>query len=194
MLAVESHQNQITAIDPNDYLYLVEIVAHKFRKKRVFEKIQDTDAYSIASIELVKAAKAFNPNINKDFSKYAYRAMCNGVIQNIRYQKAKKRTVKHVDITDQEWTQVKDKCFESLEQDSKKLLLKLFVESPDDNEQDRLDKDLLIDIYIHHKKVPAIAEQEGVSRVAIYNRIKRIIGKIRQQHRELVEDEIKNLY
>jgi RNA polymerase sigma factor (sigma-70 family) len=171
------------------YMFLVEIVAHKFRKKNIFENIQDSEAYSVASIELVKAAATYDPKVNPDFSRYAYRIMCNGVVAHFRYQNRKKRIADHVYMTDREWGELKEKKpLESSEfSGNKELILKLFENRPEDSHQDRLDKRLLLEIYINGKKIPVIAEQYGVSRVTVYNRIKRITNKIRQRHADLMD-------
>ena len=68
-------------INPSDFVFLAKVVAHKFRKKsRKVEKIEDSEQYSVALLELVRAASIYDSSIHEDFSRFAFRAMCNGVI------------------------------------------------------------------------------------------------------------------
>lgn len=168
-----------------DYIFLAEVVAHKFRNKN-FEKVQDSEAYSIACLELVLAAEGFDPAIQGDFSKYAYRAMLNGVIQHIRRKKAKKRTANFETITDKDFRNIPEKL-EGLPDCLPVDLLKTLLADLGDTKQDKDDKALLTEIYLGGKRIPVIAEQYGISRVTVYNRLRRIIGKIRQRHADLVE-------
>lgn len=177
---------QAAPIKVADYIFLAEVVAHKFRNKKRFEKIEDTEPYSIACEELVKAAVDFNPAVQGDFSRYAYRAMLNGVIEHIRHKKAKKRTANFETITDKEFRNIPEKL-EGLPECLPVDLLKTLLADLGDTEQDRDDKSLLTEIYLGGKKVPVIAEQYGISRVTVYNRLRRILGKIRQRHADLVE-------
>lgn len=167
-------------INPADYIFLVKIVAHKFRTK--IERIEDSEAYSIASLELIQAAQSYNPTINEDFSRYAYRAMCNGIIDYIRYNKTKKRTADVVSLTDRDWEEIPEEHLNSIPTD---LYTKLMDDSQD-SDQDRQDKALLLDIFIQGKKASVIAEEHGVTRTTVYSRLNRIIGKIRQQHADLI--------
>ena len=176
-------------IDPTKYIFLVEVIAHKFRKKfgGKFERIEDTEPYSIASLELVKAAASYNPRINEDFSRYAFRAMRNGIIESIRYRNRKKRTAEFYKLTNVEWQEIpaEDESIPSnvMNADLNQVLLDI-----EDSEQDRIDKAILAEIYLHGKKIPLVAEKYGITRMTVYNRIHRIIGKIRQRHPDFIED------
>lgn len=177
------------AIDPTKYFFLVEAIAHKFRKKfrGKFEKIEDTEPYSIASMELVKAAAGYDPEVNEDFSRYAFRAMRNGIIEAIRRQNRQKRTAEFSNLTNLEWQELPEKE-QVLSVDIPSDVYQTLMENhPDDSEQDRADKALLTEIYIQGKKIPFIAEKYGISRMTVYNRLRRIIGKIRQRHGDLIE-------
>jgi RNA polymerase sigma factor (sigma-70 family) len=172
-------------IDVTKFMFLVEMVAHKFRKK--VEVIEDTEVYSIASLELVKAAKSFNPIVNTDFRRFAYKAMCNGVIEQIRFSKRKKRTVNLEPLTDKQWQTVPEHQQNPIfdEQLYKRLISSYSGESL----QDKADKELLLEVYIHGKKIPIIAEEQGVTRATIYNRLNRIVAKIRKAHADLIAEE-----
>lgn len=178
---------QAAPVKVADYLFLVEVIAHKFRNKKKYEKIEDTEPYSIACEELVKAAVGFDAAVQGDFSRYAYRAMLNGVIEHIRHKKAKKRTATFEPISDKDFRSIPEKSEglpDSLPVD---LLKTLLADDGTDTKQDKDDKALLTEIYLGGKKIPVIAEQYGISRVTVYNRLRRILGRIRQRHAGLVE-------
>lgn len=165
-------------INLSDYIYLIEIVAHKFRSK--VEHIQDSDPYSIASIELVKAIETYDPNLNEDFSRYAYKIMCNGVNDSLRYNKRQKRSALFEDLSHEEWMGIPDKEHPiSLPED---LLAKLT------DGLNKEDKTILLDVVLHNKKITDLAKEQNVSRVAIYNRIHKIVSNIRESHADLIEN------
>jgi len=177
------------AIDPTKYIFLVEAISHKFRNKfgRKFVKIEDTEQYSIASFELVKAAAAFDPEVNEDFSRYAYRAMRNGIIAAIRHRNRQKRTAEFDELTDLDWQELSAKEQIPSTDIPPEVYQTLMDNHPEDTEQDFSDKAILTEIYIQGKRIPFIAEKYGISRVTVYNRLRRIIGKIRQRHNDLIE-------
>ena len=175
---------QVAPIQIADYIFLAKVVAHKFRRK--VEKIEDTEAYSIACVELVKAAVSYNPTVQEDFSRYAYRAMLNGVIEHIRRRKAKKRTANFETISDKDFRNIPEDL-DTLPENLPVDLLRTLLADIDDTEQDRSDKALLTEIYLGGTKIPVIAEKYGISRVTVYNRLRRILGKIRQRHAGLIE-------
>lgn len=176
-------------IDPTKYIFLVEAIAHKFRKRfrGKFENIEDSEPYSIASMELVKAAAGYDPEVNEDFSRYAFRAMRNGIIEVIRHRNRQKRTAEFSKLTDLDWQEVPEKEQVLSADIPSDVYQTLMANHPDDTEQDHADKALLTEIYIQGKKIPFIAEKYGISRVTVYNRLRRIIGKIRQRHGDLIE-------
>ena len=176
-------------IDIAKYTFLVKAIAHKFRKKfsNKFEKIEDTEGYSIAFLELVKAAAEYDPSINGDFSRYAFRVMKNGIIEAIRHRHRQKRTAEFTKLTSLEWEEIEEKAQASPSSIPQDVYETLLGDHPDDTAQDRADKILLTEIYIQGKKIPLIAEKYGVSRVTVYSRLRRIIDKIRQRHSDLIE-------
>ena len=175
-------------IDPTKYIFLVEAIAHKFRKRfgGKFEKIEDTEPYSIALMELVKAAAGYDPEVNEDFSRYAFRSMRNGIVEAIRHRNRQKRTAEFAKLTTLEWQELPEKEVLSADIPSD-VYQTLMANHQDDTEQDHADKALLTEIYIQGKKIPFIAEKYGISRMTVYNRLRRIIGKIRQRHGDLIE-------
>jgi len=177
------------AIDPAKYIFLVEAISHKFRKKfrGDFEQIEDTEQYSIASMELVKAAAGYDPEVGEDFARYAFRAMRNGIIEAIRHQNRQKRTAEFSKLTDLEWQELPEKEPVLSNDIPPDVYRTLMVNHPEDTDLDRADKALLTEIYIQGKKIPFIAEKYGITRMTVYNRLRRIIGKLRQRHGDLIE-------
>lgn len=152
-------------IDTTKYIFLVEAIAHNFRRKfgGKFERIEDTEPYSIASLELIKAAAAYNPDLNKDFSRYAFRAMRNGIIEAIRHRNRQKRTANFSELTNSEWEKVPEK--NEVRSMSDFDIHQALENHPEDSEQDCDDKAILIEVYIHGNKLQSVAEKYGVSRM-----------------------------
>lgn len=171
-------------VDAAEYLYLAEIVARKFYRGN--EPIRDTELYSIACQELVRISSEYRPEVNEDFTRFAFRAMKNAILDHIRYKKAKKRTAAFEPLSDRQWQDLPDEQSETPDCLPIDLLRTLLGDHPDDTDQDRADKTLLEEIYLQGKKVPVI-EQYGISRVTVYNRLRRILGKIQERHAELIE-------
>lgn len=186
-----SESIESTNVDLTEYIFLVEVVARKFHKKfhGNFERIQDTELYSIASVELVKAAASYNPTINEDFGRYAFRVMRNGIIESIRYRNRQKRTADFCKLNDLKWQEVPEKkqtlkvpAYETMQQICKKLI----ENQPEDTPQDRIDKTILSEVYVEGKNVSDVAKKNKITRVTVYNRLSRIIKKIQKQHSDLI--------
>lgn len=189
LATIELPPRKVVPIDPTKYMFLVEAIAHKFRKKfsGKFEKIEDTEPYSIASFELIKAAAGYDASKNEDFSRYAFRAMRNGIIESIRHQNRQKRTAEFSRLTDLEWQELSEEKQFSLVGVSSEVFQTLTATHSDDSEQDRDDKLLLMEVYFQGNNISLIAEKHGISRVTVYSRLRRIIEKIRQVHGDLIE-------
>ena len=113
------------------------------------------------------------------FDRYAMRAMRNGIVQQIRLKNCKKRFAQFEPLTDQQW---QDFPKENKEIEFPIGILETILKChPEESEQDQADKELLKDVYLNRKQISAISEQLGVSRVTIYNRLKRILGKLREK-------------
>ena len=189
LIGLQTLEPKVVAPRPKveDYIFLAEVIAHRFRQKnKRAENIKDTEAYSIACEELVKAAHSYDPDVNPDFSRYAFRLMRNGVIDSIRTKNTQKRSANFEAISDKEWDEVPAKG-ERSEGLPVELLRMLLSDHPEDTDQDRGDKSLLMELYLREKNITVIAEQYGISRVTVYSRLRRIFGKIRQRHADLIE-------
>lgn len=167
----------LKTIDPSEYVYLIKIVAHKFRSK--VEIIQDSDPYSIASIELLKAVETYDPKINEDFSRYAYKLMCNGVRNSLRYNKRQKRTAIFKDLSYSDWLGLPEKEHKDVLPEN--LLDKLTVGL------NAIDKKMLMDVFIHNKKIVDLAKEFKVSRIAVYDRLRKITKQIRETNSDLID-------
>ena len=177
---------KISSNVPNvaNYLYLAKIVANRFRNRNSFEKIEDTEEFSIACEELVHAASLWDSQTYPNFKTYAFRCMINGVIENIRYKKCKCRNTIHQNLSEKDWENIdSDKRIISVDNE---LVQSVLADDSRDTEQDREDKSLLVEVYLKQKKISTIADQLGLSRVSIYDRIKRIIGKLKERHKNSV--------
>lgn len=164
-----------------DFLYLAEIVARKYYRGK--DNIRDTELFSIACQELVKCSEKYDLTIGP-FDRYAMRAMRNGIIQQIRLRNCKKRVAQFEPLTEQQW---QDFPKENKEIEFPTGILETILKChPEESEQDQADKELLKDVYLNLKQITEISEQLGVSRVTIYNRLKRILGKLRKKFEDVL--------
>lgn len=177
-------------IDLSDYIFLAKAVSFKFHKRK-FERIEDTDTYSIALLGLAKAKMTYTYEVGNDFSRYAYQVIKNEIINDIKYRKRAKRIANFEPLNDLQWQSVPDKIEEfKMPNLSAQFFLRSEIE---DTEQDKEDKSILIMFYIEGKKITEIADKFNLTRATIYNRINRIIAKIRERHSKLI-DQIDETY
>lgn len=161
-------------VDVSDYLYLAEIVARKYYcgKDEEQAQIRDTELFSVACQELVKCVQQYDPAIGP-FDRFAMRAIRNGIIQNLRLQKRKKRVAEFDPLTDADWSEVPERETDPILFRVEHLSQLLNILSSDDRK-------LIEDIYFANKSVAELAEKAGVSRVTIYNRRDAILRKLRE--------------
>jgi RNA polymerase sigma factor (sigma-70 family) len=170
---------QTVNLNVADYLPLVKAISRKFYRGK--ERIEDTEIYSVGCQSLVECLPAYD-QAKGTFDKFAYQAIKNGIIQFIRYNKRKKRNIAINSLSDYEWNNIKE-VEETIEKapeissETISLLLKLDANT----DQDKEDKKLLIDYYLNNMRISEISANLGVSKVTIYNRINRIIKKIKKQ-------------
>ena len=163
-------------LNPTDYLFLVEAISHKFRTNNK-EKIKDTEIYSLCCEELLIAIKSFNPLVSADPARFIYRALRNRIIEYLRYNKRKKRAAEFEILSEDIIFEDKGFSVSSLPKD---ILNNLFDGICED--------DILFLADVQNKKLSIISEELGVSRVTVYNRVKKIVEKIRQLHPEIIEE------
>lgn len=174
---------QHSRIDPQDYLYLAAKVAFKYRNKHGFERLKDTEIYSIACEHLIRAAQSFKSDRGK-FAGFAWKYMSNGILQKFRSQRRLKRSACFSVLDHNKWNNI-----ESRNQSSPVFLLSSILQDYEgETRQDREDKQLVIDHFMYGKKISLLAEAVGVSRQAIHNRINRCLQKLRERGFRLLED------
>lgn len=166
-------------VDISNYLYLAEIVTRKYYHSQGKEQaqIRDTELFSIACQELVKCVQRYNSAIGP-FDRFAMRAIHNGIIQNLRLQKSKKRFVNFDHLTDVDWSELPE-C------ETDPILLKVGCVSQLLDSLSLDDRKLIEDIYFANKSVADLAEESGVTRMTIYNRRDAILRKFREELEEL---------
>jgi DNA-directed RNA polymerase specialized sigma24 family protein len=115
--------------------------------------------------------------------------MRNGIIESIRHRNRKKRTAEFCKLNYIKWQEVpekqqtqKDSAYETMQQICKTLI----ENHPEDTPQDRIDKTILSEVYVQGKNVSAVAKKNKITRVTVYNRLRRIIKKIQKQHSDLI--------
>ena len=160
-----------------DYMFLVEAMSYKFRQTG--ERIQDSEIYSICCEELVKAIDRFDLSLGEDPARFFARAMRNGIIEHYRYQRRKKRFVEFKDLPEEIVFENKSEFIYSLPVD----VLKQLLDTADKN-----DLILLTDYYINKKSLSDIAVELDLTRMAVFNRVKRAIEKIRINNSKLIEE------
>jgi len=174
---IETLEKNDVVINPEDYLDLALKFAFKYRPKNSFEAIKDTEIYSIACEELIRAARSYKSD-RGDFSRFAWRFMMNRFFKSIRSQKRLKRSAKFSSLSKNEWVNIA----EPNQQDSIKDILPLVLKDIDeDTPQDREDRQIVIEHYINGKQINLIAEVLRVTRVTIHNRMQRYFGKIKSR-------------
>lgn len=171
-------------IDPSDYLYLAAKVAYKFRSKNKFERIVDTEVYSIACEELIKAVNTYKSD-RGDFSRFAWRSMTNGILQRLRAQKRLKRSASFDEIDPDKWKNLERKdqgnAFE-------KILPLILKDYDGETLQERKDKQLVIDHYINGKRINLLAEANCITRQSVHNRINRCLARLKDRALILLGD------
>lgn len=163
-----------------DFLYLAESVARRFHDGK--ENIRDSEVYAVAYETLVCCVSGYNPEMGP-FENFAAQSMRNRVVQYLRRFKRRKRIANFVPLED-----IAERKEEIPHQDTK-IIQTVLGEEGEDTQQDGEDKQLLREVYLLGVPVAALAQKLGVSRVTVYGRLKRIIGKIRERHREILEKE-----
>jgi RNA polymerase sigma factor (sigma-70 family) len=164
---------QTVSVDIVEYLYLAEVVARKYYRGK--DRIRDTDLFSVACQALVRCSQKYDPDLGP-FDRFAMRAMRNEIVQYIRLNNAKKRVVEFEVLEEKDWEKVESS---ESEIEFSPSISELLADSPSESEEDRADKQLVKDVYLDNKQITDIAEQLNVSRVTIYNRLRKAVNKLR---------------
>jgi len=167
-------------IKAEDHLGLAHAVASQFVRPGV--RIQDTEEYAEACLHLVRATENYNPD-EGTFQSVAWTCMKNGIIELHRKKNRKKRFGKFADTN---LEKLPEKRTEQ-EIPPDELVYKFLADDPQETEQEKYDKLLLVEIYLGGSRVQAVAERLGISREAIYQRLRRTIERLREKHENLLE-------
>lgn len=155
------------AVDIADYLYLAEVVARKYY--RGHDPIRDTELFSVACQELVKCGEKYDPSVGP-FDRFAMRSMRNGIIHDLRLMQAKKRAAEFEVLADQDFPERSVEPFPDVG-----LLPGLLQKLPDN------DRCLIEDYFLNNNSVADLANRLAVTKVTVYNRIDRILKKLREE-------------
>ena len=169
-------------VNVEDHLCLAIKFARKYRPRYSREDVKDSEVYSIACEQLIRSAAVYASD-PEDFPKFAWRFMKNGYFQTLRAQKRIKRSANFSRLSASQWTNLMGPAEARTIYD---LLPLVFKEANAESHADKEDRQLVIDHYIHKKKVNHLAEAMGVSRMTVHSRIQRCLRKLRSQYeREL---------
>lgn len=180
----EALEDNDVAINPADYLWLALKFAYKYKPKNCFEEIKDTEVYSIACEELIRAASLYKAD-RGEFTRFAWRSMMNGFLQFIRSQKRMKRSAHFSNLSDYDWRNIAERHDGNRMNDMLPLILK---DTGDFSQQEKEDLQLVIDHYINGKQINVLADVLKVTRVTIHSRMQRCFGKIKRRLKDMKGD------
>jgi len=167
-----------------DYMHLAEKFAYIFCLPQDRRNIKDSEFYSLACVWLCRAVKKYTHS-KGDFESYAGMTIRNGLISHIRYLNRKRRNKKSAHLADFQLDNLVDHSKSELDQHldeevNTRLVDFVLKTHKKETDQDRDDKELMLDIYYRGKTVFDLAKEHSCTRMTIYNRIQRIVNKIRQ--------------
>lgn len=140
-------------------------------KRRIF----DSDVFSVACEQLVKAAR--NHSAEKgEFRHFALRCMRNGIIDYLRRLNRRRRIKIRTLMADEPSFARQENERKNHEEIIAAIMSPLVVES----ERDEVDREMMLDLYLRGKTVVELMSQYHISKQTVYNRIERIMGKIRR--------------
>ena len=167
-----------------DYLYMVEAISSNFNREKV-GNIRDSEIFSYLSYELVSCLTRFDP-AKGSFEKYLSSHLFNKAIDFLRSKKRKK--LKCFIVPD-DYSVIESICEEEKQSRiSTDVLPKLLSKSPKDSDKDLKDRSLLLQHYLGGKTVLELSKRYKITRVSVYNRLKKCINKIRENHTALIEE------
>lgn len=140
-------------------------------KRRIF----DSDVFSVACEELVKAAHTHSPE-KGEFRHFALRCMRNGIIDHLRRLNRRQRVKVRTLMADEPSFAREEKEKETPEEIMAMIMSPLAVES----ERDEADREMMLDLHLRGKTVVDLMAQHHISKQTVYNRIERIMRKIRR--------------
>lgn len=161
--AVESEAKEPVSrepIRPEDHLGLVFVVASRFVPKHI--PIQDSEEYSDGIMGLLRACKEYDPEkYQTQFSTYAFEVIKTAIIQGWRKKNRKRLITANVSLSDPEL----QKLIPAKENTSFPRLLEIIkTPRPGETEQDKLNKEILIEHFVDGKTWKQIGDERGFTR------------------------------
>jgi RNA polymerase sigma factor (sigma-70 family) len=172
-----------TDIQPKveDNLGLAQSVAQRFVSAS--EPVKDSEAYAEAMLALWKATEEFTPG--KAFSPYAHTVIRNQLRDYIKTQRRAKRKAEFEDF---DLAEIAETSRTNLTPDvATEMLQRLLADDGYESADEKHEKQLLLDVFLRGKKVADIAAKLGVTRVAVYTRLRKAIARIRDKHAATIE-------
>lgn len=165
-----------TKINLEEYLYMVEAISNNFNSERV-KSIRDSEIFGHLSQELVACSYRFDPS-KGSFEKYLSSHLFNKAIDFLRSAKRKKRFGNFAELDD--LGDIPENRAENLT--STESLPGLLAVLPTDTPKDVQDRSILVEHYLGGRTVAELSKRHNITRVAIYNILKRSLCKIRKNH------------
>jgi len=166
------------SVNLEDYLYMVEAISNKFNYERV-RSIRDSEIYGYLSQELVVCYSRFDPS-KASFDKYLSSHLFNRAIDFVRRSKRKKRFHNHLLVDKENLDTLPAHSAESFF--TIDVLPSLLKECPRDTPRDIQDRHILMEHYLTERSVLELSKKYSSTRTTIYNRIKKSLAKIRENH------------
>lgn len=171
----------VEKIRVEDHIGLAHAVASQFVNNSRL-RVKDTEEYAEACLLLVQAVDSYVPE-DGSFQTFAWTKMRNGLNDWLRRKKRKKRVGTFE--SNSNLTSVPEKLTE--EPVSGDIVYQFLADNITETEQEKADKLVLIEVYLGGAKVQEVADRLGVSRIAIYQRLRRTIERLRAKHGPLLE-------
>jgi RNA polymerase sigma factor (sigma-70 family) len=157
---------------------MVEAISNKFNSERV-RSIRDSEIYGYLSQELVSCRLRFNPS-KASFDKYLSSHLFNKAIDFVRRSKRKKRCHGCFSMDQEDINNLPQPSSNNVV--STDLLPTLLAECSQDSPRDVQDRMILMEHYLTGRSVAELSKKYNTTRVTIYNRIKKSLKKIRENH------------
>lgn len=136
----------------------------------------DSEVFSVACERLVKAAHTHSSD-KGEFRHFALRCMRNGIVDYLRRFNRRRRLKMVAFGESQEVPAREEKGVETTEENIKAIMSPAIVES----KRDEADREMMLDLYLRGKTVTQLMAKHKVSKQTVYNRIERIMEKIRRK-------------
>lgn len=166
-----------SVINVEDYLYMVEAISNNFNLECV-RNIRDSEIYGYLSQELVSCCSRFDPS-RATFEKYLSSHLFNKAIDFVRRSKRKKRYSECLYLDQEGLNNIPQRQTNNISTD---LLPSLLAQCSKDSPRDMQDRSLLMEHYLTGRSVLELSKKYNITRMTIYNRIKKGIKKIRENH------------